>query len=200
LTNISISLPISHLTFVIGPVASGKSSLCKAILGDTPIAAGEVRLHPSISSVAFCDQVPYLISGTLRQNIVGHLAFDHARFNEVVWTAALTEDISSLPNSYDTNIRTNGTPLSGGQKARVSLARALYDRSSLLVLDDVFSGLDNNTAARVFDRAFGTKGLLRQRGTTVLVCTHSMRHISLADHVLVLGPQGTIIEQGPLNL
>lgn len=199
LTDISISLPISYFTFVIGPVASGKSSLCKAILGDIPIAAGEVRLHPSISSVAFCDQVPFLISGTLRQNIVGHLAFDHARFNEVVWTAALTEDISSLPNSYDTDIGTNGTTLSGGQKARVCLARALYDTSSLLVLDDVFSGLDNNTAARVFDRAFGTKGLLRRRGTTVLVCTHSMRHISLADHVLVLGPHGTIIEQGPFS-
>jgi len=197
LTNISISLPISHFAFVIGPVASGKSSLCKTILGDIPIAAGEVRLHPSFSSVAFCDQVPFLISGTLRHNIIGHLAFDQARFNEVIWTAALTEDVGSLPDGYDTNIGTNGTTLSGGQKARVSLARALYDRSSFLVLDDVFSGLDNNTAARVFDRAFGPKGLLRRRGTTALVCTHSVRHVSLADHVIVLGPQGTIVEQGP---
>lgn len=199
LTNINISLPTSQFAFVIGPVASGKSSLCKAILGEILFAAGEVRLNPSLSSVAFCDQVPFLISGTLRQNIVGHLAFDQARFNEVIWTAVLTEDIASLPDGYDTNIGTNGTTLSGGQKARVSLARALYDTSSLLVLDDVFSGLDNNTAATVFDRAFGPEGLLRRRRTTALVCTHSTRHISLADHVIVLGPQGTVIEQGPYS-
>jgi ATP-binding cassette subfamily C (CFTR/MRP) protein 1 len=199
LTSISISLPLSQLAFVIGPVASGKSSLCKAILGEVPIAAGEVRLHPSFSSAAFCDQIPFLVSGTLRQNIVGHLVFDQARFTEVVWAAALTEDIASLPNSDGTDIGTNGTTLSGGQKARVSLARALYDRSSLLILDDVFSGLDNNTAAKVFDRVFGPVGLLRRRGATALVCTHSMRHVSLADHVIVLGPEGTIVEQGPYS-
>ncbi|KAF3042347.1 hypothetical protein E8E12_004074 [Didymella heteroderae] len=197
LNNINLRVPFSHLAFVIGPVACGKSSLCRAILGDIPIAAGEVKLHPSFSSVAFCDQVPFLISGTLRQNIVGHLAFDQVRFNEVIWAAALAEDIASFSHGHDTNIGTNGTTLSGGQKARVSLARALYDKSPLLVLDDVFSGLDNSTAARVFERTFSFEGLLRRRGATALVCTHSRRYISLADHVIVLGPQGTIIEQGP---
>lgn len=200
LKDINISLPFSRLTFVLGPVASGKSSLCKAILGEIPIAAGDCRLHPSVSSVAFCDQVPFLISGTLRQNVIGHLAFDQARFNEVIWAAALNEDIASLPDGQDTNIGTNGTSLSGGQKARLSLARALYDKASFLVLDDMFSGLDNNTAARIFDRALGPTGLLRRRGTTALVCTHSMRHASLADHVIILGSQGTIVEQGPLSI
>lgn len=197
LKDINITLPFAQITFVIGPVASGKSSLCKAILGDIPVAAGEVSLHPSFSSIAFCDQVPFLVSGTLRQNIVGHLTFDHARFNEVTWAAALSEDIAALPDGHDTDLGTNGTSLSGGQKARLSLARALYDRSPLLVLDDVFSGLDNSTAARVFDRTFGPAGLLRRRGATALVCTHSTRHTPLADHIIALGPQGTIVEQGP---
>lgn len=197
LKDIDITLPFAQITFVIGPVASGKSLLCKAILGDIPVAAGEVSLHPSFSSIAFCDQVPFLISGTLRQNIVGHLTFDHARFNEVIWAAALSEDIAALPDGHDTDLGTNGTSLSGGQKARLSLAKALYDRSPLLVLDDVFSGLDNSTAARVFNRTFGPAGLLRRRGATALVCTHSMRHIPLANHIIALGPQGTIVEQGP---
>ena len=197
LNDISIALRATQITFVIGPVASGKTTLCKAILGDVPITAGEVKLHPSISSVAFCDQVPFLISGTLQQNIVGHLPLDQTRYDEVIWAAALTEDVGSLPHGHSTNIGTNGTTLSGGQKARVSLARALYDRSSLLVLDDVFSGLDNGTAARVFDRTFGPAGLLRRRSATALVCTHSMRNLCLADHIIALGPQGSIIEQGP---
>ncbi|KAJ8114351.1 hypothetical protein OPT61_g3746 [Boeremia exigua] len=196
LEDINITLRSSQITFLTGPVASGKSSLCRAILGDIPVAAGEVRLHASVSSIAFCDQALYLVSGTLQQNIIGHLGFDSTRYNEVIWAASLTEDVASLPHGNNTNIGTNGTTLSGGQKARVSLARALYDRSSLLVLDDVFSGLDNNTCSRVFERTFGPSGLLRKRGATALVCTHSVRHLSLADNVIVLGPQGTIVEQG----
>lgn len=199
LSDINIQLPFSHIAFVIGPVASGKSSLCKAVLGEIPIATGEVKLHSSLSSIAFCDQVPFLTSGTLCQNIVGNLAFDQLRFDEIIWAAALTEDIVSLRDGSHTNIGTNGTTLSGGQKARVSLARALYDRSPLLILDDVFSGLDNSTASKVFDRTFGSAGLLRRRGATALVCTHSTRHISLADHVIILGPHGSIIEQGPYS-
>lgn len=199
LRDINIQLPFSHIAFIIGPVASGKSSLCKTVLGEIPIATGEVKLHPSLSSIAFCDQVPFLTSGTLRQNIVGNLAFDQLRFDEVIWAAALTDDIASLQDGTHTNVGTNGTTLSGGQKARVSLARALYDRSPLLVLDDVFSGLDNCTASRVFDRTFGSAGLLRRRGATALVCTHSTRHIFLADHIVILGPHGTIIEQGPYS-
>ncbi|KAF2999462.1 hypothetical protein E8E13_008147 [Curvularia kusanoi] len=196
LEDLSISLPFGHIVFVTGPVASGKSSLCKAVLGEIPKLTGDVKVHPRLSSIAFCDQLPFLVSGTLRQNIVRHLAFDQARFDEVVWATALAGDITSLSDGADTNIGTNGTTLSGGQKARVSLARALYDRSPLVVLDDVFSGLDNTTAARVFDRTFGPAGLLRRRGTTALVCTHSTRHISLADHIIVLGSRGTVIEQG----
>lgn len=114
----------------------------------------------------------------------------------MIWTAVLTEDIASLPDGYNTNIVINGTTLSGGQKARVSLARALYDKSPLLVLDDVISGLDNDTAAAVFNRAFGPERLFRGRRATAFVCTHSMRHISQADHVVVLGPHVAVVEQG----
>lgn len=197
LNDINIDLRTSQLTFVTGPVASGKSSLCKAILGDIPVATGNIKVHPSLTSVAFCDQVPYLVSGTLKQNIIGQLVFDQKRYDEVVHASVLAEDIAMLPHEHDSPVGIHGTTLSGGQKARVSLARALYDRSLLLVLDDVFSGLDNHTVSRVFERTFGPTGLLRRRGTTALVCTHSMRHLTLADQVVILGPHGTIVEKGP---
>ncbi|UPX10075.1 uncharacterized protein EKO05_0000747 [Ascochyta rabiei] len=199
LRDINIALNFSQITFVVGPVACGKSSLCRSILGDIPIAAGEVRLHSTLSSVAFCEQVPFLMSGTLKKNIIGHLGFDQQRYDEVIWATALTGDIASMPFSHDTNIGTNGATLSGGQKARVSLARALYDKSLFLVLDDVFSGLDNSTASRVFNRTFGRTGLLRKRGATALVCTHAVRYLSFADHVIVLSTHGNIIEQGPYS-
>ncbi|KAI1357355.1 P-loop containing nucleoside triphosphate hydrolase protein [Xylaria arbuscula] len=85
-----------------------------------------------------------------------------------------------------------------GQKQRVALARALYLQSDLLVLDDVFSGLDADTEEQVFRQVFGPDGLLRRRGTTVALCTHSTRHLPAADYIIALG-DGTIIEQGTFN-
>jgi ABC-type multidrug transport system fused ATPase/permease subunit len=133
LTDISISLPISHLTFVIGPVASGKSTICKAILGDIPIAAGEVRLDPSISSVAFCDQVPFLISGALHQNIVGHLAFDHARFNEVVCAASILESSAEqIDSSVDVTKDVSSTLRTAPSRTEDAITKAQDDRSRQL--------------------------------------------------------------------
>ncbi|KAI1639441.1 P-loop containing nucleoside triphosphate hydrolase protein [Biscogniauxia mediterranea] len=105
-------------------------------------------------------------------------------------------DFKALPQSDHTKIGSNGITLSGGQKQRVSLARALHLQSKFLIFDDVFSGLDADTENQVFQRIFGPDGILRHRKSTVILCTHSVRHLPNADHIIALGKDGRIIEQG----
>ncbi|KAH8728019.1 putative ABC multidrug transporter [Phaeosphaeriaceae sp. PMI808] len=185
----------SSLTIVIGPIGSGKSTLCKAILGEIPFSDGNVVSSNRNAHIGFCEQAAFLSNASLRDNIVGFSDFDPGRYAEIINATALTVDIATLPFGDRTNIGSDGISLSGGQKQRVALARALYLQSDMLVLDDIFSGLDANTEEHIFQQVFGPGGLLRRRRATVILCTHSVRHLPAADHVLVL-ENGTVTEQG----
>ncbi|CAH0045091.1 unnamed protein product [Clonostachys solani] len=198
LTDINTEIPRSSLTIVVGPVGSGKSSLCKALLGEIPFRQGDVVLSTRFPHVGFCDQTAFLSNGTIRDNIIGFSPFDEERYREIIAATSLTYDFGTLPQGDKTNVGSDGITLSGGQKQRVSLARALYLQSDLLVLDDIFSGLDADTEEQVFRQVFGPGGLLRRRGSTVILCTHSIRHLPLADYIIALG-NGTIAEQGSFS-
>lgn len=105
-----------------------------------------------------------------------------------------------LRQSTDTTLATQvgsaGISLSGGQKQRLALARAVYSRKEFIILDDIFSGLDAETEDQVFQRLFGTEGLFRQMGTTVLLVTHAVHRLLYSDHVISLDSSGHISEQG----
>lgn len=195
LKDVSINIPRSSLTIVIGPVGSGKSTLCKALLGEIPFSGGSVNLSTRFPHVGFCDQTAFLSNGSIRENIVGFSPFDNDRYKEVIEATALGFDLATLPHGDRTNVGSDGITLSGGQKQRVSLARALYLHSDLLILDDVFSGLDADTEEKVFRQVFGGDGLLSRRQSTVVLCTHSVRHLPASDHIIAL-ENGTVVEQG----
>ncbi|KGO49054.1 ABC transporter, integral membrane type 1 [Penicillium expansum] len=195
LRNVSTRVPKSSLTIVVGPVGSGKTTLCKALLGEIPFSEGSVVLGTRYPHVGFCDQTAFLSNGSIKDNVVGFSPHNNERYAEVIKATSLDFDFATLPQGDQTNIGSDGIVLSGGQKQRVSLARALYLHSDLLVLDDIFSGLDADTEEKVFQQVFGPDGLLKQRGSTVVLCTHSIRHLPAADHVIALG-NGTIVEQG----
>ncbi|RAH55406.1 ABC multidrug transporter [Aspergillus piperis CBS 112811] len=195
LRDVSTRLPTASLTIIVGPVGSGKSTLCKALLGEVPFSKGNVIISTMATHVGFCDQTAFLSNGTIKENIVGFSPFNEARYEEVIDATALKHDIATLPQGDESNIGSDGIALSGGQKQRVSLARALYLHSELLVLDDVFSGLDADTEEEVFRKVFGPDGLLRRRRATVLLCTHSIRHLPAADHIIALG-NNSVVEQG----
>lgn len=195
LHNVTTQIKKSALTIVVGPVGSGKSTFCKALLGEIPFSKGGMTLTSSVPHVGVCEQTAFLSNGSLRDNIVGFSPYDARRYAEVIEATALSFDLGSLPQGDLTNIGSDGITLSGGQKQRVSLARALYLRTDLLILDDVFSGLDADTEDQVFRRVFGPDGLVRQRKTTVVLCTHSISHLPAADHVIAL-EHGSIGEQG----
>ncbi|ATZ58539.1 hypothetical protein BCIN_16g02970 [Botrytis cinerea B05.10] len=198
LHHIDLEFPKSQLTMVIGPVASGKSTLCNAILGEIPFSEGIMQL--SSSQIALCDQTPFLTNATVRENIVGSSVFDDLWYNTVIEAVSLRQDLKSLPFGDQTLAGANGLGLSGGQKQRVSIARAVYSRNSIALFDDVFNGLDATTKQRVFNNIFGARGLLRQGQVTVILFTNDVDLIQFADHVVALGTTGTVIEQGCPNL
>lgn len=108
----------------------------------------------------------------------------------------LLPDLAVLPQGDQTKVGSKGITLSGGQKSRVCIARALYLDSSFLVFDDILSGLDADTEEQVFRAVFSPTGLLRHRNATAVLCTHSIKHLPSADHIVALGSDGKIVEQG----
>ncbi|KAK4445746.1 P-loop containing nucleoside triphosphate hydrolase protein [Podospora aff. communis PSN243] len=198
LRNIDLEIPPSRLTLVVGPIGAGKSTLCKALLGESPVFDGKVLLGSGPTrKIGFCDQTPYLANDTIRKNIIGFSPWDPSRYNAVIEATMLLPDLAILPQGDQTKVGSNGISLSGGQRQRVSMARALYlDDTNLFVFDDILSGLDADTEDQVFRRVFSADGLLRRRNATVVLCTHSVRHLISADHIIALGQDGTIVEQG----
>ncbi|KAH8646856.1 putative ABC transporter [Xylariales sp. PMI_506] len=186
------------LTFIVGPVGCGKSTLLKGVLGETSFLRGKVSLNTA--EVAYCAQEPWIVNGSIFDNIVGmsneHL--DPNWYSAVTQACALDIDFSLLQRGDRTTVGDKGIKLSGGQKQRIALARAVYSRKSLVLLDDVLSGLDNTTRSNVFNRVCGPTGLLRQAGRTlVMTAAHPYGgQLAAADHVIVLGLGGKIQQQG----
>lgn len=197
LRNVNAEIRRASLTLVVGPVGSGKSTLCKALLGEIPFSSGNTVIADTcrLNHVGFCEQVVFLSNGTIRDNILGFTQMDQQRYLDVIHATTLHLDFVTLPQGDRTNIGSDGVMLSGGQKQRVALARALYLQSEFLILDDIFSGLDADTEETVFQNVFGPDGLVRRRQSTVILCTHSIRHLPAADHILVLN-DGALAEQG----
>ncbi|KAM0491705.1 hypothetical protein ACHAP8_010479 [Fusarium lateritium] len=169
LTDINMRVVHGTINMIVGKVGGGKSSLLKAIIGENTPSQGIVKRE---ASVAYCDQVPWLRNTTIRKNIIGQSRVDEKWLAIVIRSCALEEDLAQLPQGQETVVGSRGVALSGGQKQRVALARAVYSRSKLIVLDDVFSSLDQTTSDTVFDRLLGANGLLRTR--TVILATSNV--------------------------
>ncbi|KXH66664.1 hypothetical protein CSAL01_09388 [Colletotrichum salicis] len=196
LDEVDVLVPANSLTIIVGPVASGKSTLPKGLLGEIPFHSGNVVFSVNHRRVGYCDQSPFLYNSTIKANILGHSGLDPERYRQVIDATMLSTDFASLPKGDRTKIGSNGLTLSGGQRQRVALARALYLECDLLILDDILSGLDATTEEHVFSRVFGNAGIVRQRRITAVLCTHSVRHLPLADHIIALGADCTVVEQG----
>ncbi|CCF34126.1 ABC transporter [Colletotrichum higginsianum] len=199
LKNIDVVIP-PGLTMVIGPVASGKSTFCKALLGETPIAEGQTVLNINCRTVGCCEQAPFLWSASIRDNIVGYsTVVDESRYAAVVEATMLAQDLHLLPQGDQTEVGSDGVSLSGGQKQRVSIARALYGQYDLLVFDDVLSALDADTQQHVFRRVFGPDGMLKKRSANAVLCTNFTQHLRSADYVIALAADGTLERKGSFD-
>jgi ABC-type multidrug transport system fused ATPase/permease subunit len=170
---------------VTGPVGSGKSMLLRGIIGEVTTSAGQSASDARWSSIGYSSQEAHLFSGTLRENIIHGLPFDEQRFNEACSACQLWEDIATFAAGVATIVGERGVTLSGGQKARVALARVAYARAPLVVLDDPFSALDARTGKLVLEALLDPEdGLLRD--SVVVYATHSPHHLWCAGQVVTL--------------
>ncbi|XP_011185639.2 probable multidrug resistance-associated protein lethal(2)03659 [Zeugodacus cucurbitae] len=179
LHNIELKVKPRTLVAVIGPVGSGKSSLIQAILGELPAESGSINVHGTFSYAA---QEPWLFTGTVRQNILFGLPMDKNRYRTVVKKCALERDFELLPFGDKTIVGERGTSLSGGQKARISLARAVYRKSDVYLLDDPLSAVDTHVGRHLFDQCM--RGFLRE--DIVLLVTHQLQFLEQADVIVIM--------------
>ena len=190
LRDISFSANKGTLSCIVGRVGAGKSSLLQAMLGDLFKLNGEVVAHGSVAYVA---QQPWVMNTTIRENIVFGHRWDPAFYDSTVNACALAEDFPTLPDGDQTEVGERGISLSGGQKARVALARAVYARSDIYLLDDVLASVDQHVGRRLIDRVLGPKGLLR--GKTRVLATNSIPVLREADSIVLLR-DGSVVERG----
>ena len=191
LDNVSLNATNGQLVGVTGPVGSGKTSLLMTILGEIPISSGKMSC---IGKIAFVSQTPWVYSGTVRDNIVFGQEFYEQKYRKIIEVCDLEKDIESFTKRNLTEIGQRGVILSGGQRARVSLARAIYSDADIYLLDDPLSAVDAKVGIHLFDRCI--KDFLHGR-IRVLV-THHLQFLKETDRVVVLR-NGSVVFEGTYN-
>ncbi|KAG2236972.1 hypothetical protein INT48_002041 [Thamnidium elegans] len=181
LRNINLKVRKGEVTAVVGRVGSGKSSLISALLGDTCKLQGDVILR---GSVAYVPQQPWVMNASLRDNIVFGHRWDPHFYDRVLEACSLKSDIAILNGGDQTEIGERGINLSGGQKARVSLARAIYARADIYLLDDPLSAVDAHVGRHIFDHVIGPEGILKNKARVLV--THGISYLPRIDHVVML--------------
>ena len=148
LKDISIEFKSNELIGFVGTTGSGKTSFLMSLLGEMGYSKGEINMNGSIFYVS---QEPWIFPGSIKQNIIFGKPFDEDRFNECIEMCALNEDLKAMDNREETLIGDKGVNLSGGQRARISLARALYYDAQIYLLDDPLSAVDAHVAQYLYN-------------------------------------------------
>jgi ATP-binding cassette subfamily C (CFTR/MRP) protein 4 len=192
LESINFTVEPGKLLGIAGSVGSSKSSLLAAVLGECSCVAGSINLHNS--SISFAQQVPWIYAGTIRDNILFGSALNVERYLTVLGACELIPDIELMHARDLTMVGEKGVSLSGGQRSRLALARALYKTADIYICDDVFAALDGIVAARVFQRCFGPQGILK--GKTRVLVTHQLQLLKEAEEIIILEAPGRIKARG----
>ncbi|XP_072404906.1 ATP-binding cassette sub-family C member 10 [Chiloscyllium punctatum] len=191
LLNLNLMVKQEQLIGVVGKVGCGKSSLIAAILGELNRLDGEVYISTQNKGFGLAAQEPWIQFTTIRENILFGNKYDAKQYQEVIEACALSEDLNILPNGDQTEVGESGVTLSGGQKARVALARAVYMDKELYLLDDPLAAVDKDVAKHLLEKCI--LGVLKDK--TVILCTHRTEFLDMAD-VVVLMEDGRIVKTG----
>ncbi|XP_021423640.2 multidrug resistance-associated protein 7 [Oncorhynchus mykiss] len=191
LHSLNLTITKGSLVVVVGKVGSGKSSLLAAITGELNRRGGVVYVQGREDGFGLAAQEPWIQHATVRDNILFGRDYNSSFYQAVVEACALTDDINILPNGDRTEVGENGVNLSGGQKARLALARAVYMEKDIFLLDDPLAAVDTDVAHHLMERCI--MGILRSK--TRILCTHRIEFVDKAD-VVILMDNGTIIKTG----
>ncbi|CRK89767.1 CLUMA_CG003444, isoform A [Clunio marinus] len=195
LSDLNIKIRNGQLCAIVGSVGSGKSSILQLLLGELSINTGNVFIKGDIS---YASQDSWLFSDTVRNNILFGLPYDKTRYQETIKHCALITDLQQLPHGDKTFVGERGSALSGGQRARVCLARAVYKNSSIYLLDDPLSAVDSHVGKHLFDECIGPNGYLAKQQATRILVTHQVHLLQGSDWIVVM-EQGSILRQGTYN-
>lgn len=186
--DVSFEIKENQFCAIIGPVGSGKSTILHTILNELEIDNGELTVNGVVSYSA---QEPWLFEASVRQNILFTEEYDENRYREVIRVCALQRDLELLPYADLTLVGERGISLSGGQKARVSLARAIYRRADIYLLDDPLSAVDSVVGKHIFDNCI--KEFLKDK--ICILVTHQEQYLKASNHI-VLMDMGKVQVQG----
>ncbi|ELT96689.1 hypothetical protein CAPTEDRAFT_132588, partial [Capitella teleta] len=179
LDNVTFELQKGELLAVTGPVGSGKSSLLLALMFELPLLSGSMKIH---GNFAYAGQQPWVFSSTIRQNILFGRDLEQDKYNKVLSVTALEQDLSKFAHHDLTIVGEKGVTLSGGQKARVALARTLYSDADVFLLDDPLSAVDAAVGRHIFNECI--QGYLKEK-TCVLV-THQLQYLKEVENICVM--------------
>nr|CAD7197499.1 unnamed protein product [Timema douglasi] len=188
LTNVNLTVKPGRLLAIIGPVGAGKTSVLHIMLRELPLASGSVTVQGKISYAA---QEPWLFAGSVRNNILFGESYDRERYRDVVRVCALRRDFELLPHGDKSVVGERGISLSGGQRARINLARAVYKKADIYILDDPLSAVDAHVGKHLFEDCI--TGFLRRK--TCILVTHQLQFLSHVDHIVIL-KHGSIEAEG----
>lgn len=190
LRNVNFQAKKGELICIVGKVGSGKSALVQSMLGDLFRVNGYATIH---GSVAYVSQVPWIMNGTVKDNILFGHRFDKKFYEITIKACALSVDFSILPEGDQTLVGEKGISLSGGQKARISLARAVYARADVYILDDPLAAVDEHVSKHLVDHVLGPHGLLHSK--TTILTTNKIGVLSIANSIMLL-ENSEIVQQG----
>uniref|UniRef100_A0A8C2GR14 Multidrug resistance-associated protein 4 n=1 Tax=Cyprinus carpio TaxID=7962 RepID=A0A8C2GR14_CYPCA len=188
LQNLSLTVKPGQLLAVIGPVGAGKSSLLSTVLGELPAEKGVVKVKGELT---YASQQPWVFPGTIRSNILFGKELQPQRYESVLRACALKRDMELLPDRDLTVIGDRGATLSGGQKARVNLARAVYQDADIYLLDDPLSAVDAEVGRHLFEQCIC--GILKDKPR--ILVTHQLQYLKAANQILVL-KEGHMVARG----
>lgn len=186
--DINLDINPGQLFIVIGSVGCGKSSLLNAIIGELEIDSGTIEINGILS---YGSQEPWLYDGSIKSNVTFIEEFDEKRYKEVCRVCALDRDFQLLPYGDSTIVGEKGVILSGGQKARVSLARAVYKNADIYLLDDPLSAVDAHVGQHIFEECIC--GFLKEK--CVILVTHQLQFTKKINNIIVM-ESGRIISEG----
>ncbi|CAD8161834.1 unnamed protein product [Paramecium octaurelia] len=213
ISSINLDIKTGEIMGVIGKVGAGKSTLLAAILQELPYYEGSVNQSKKLK-LAYVEQEPFIYTGTIKENILFGKDYDQVLYLKVLEVSCLDQDILSFRQGDKTEIGEKGANLSGGQRARLSLARALYSQADLYLFDDPLSAVDSKVAGKIFDNAIKdfifkfqpnyrpslikTHQAFIQQTPSVILATHQISYALECDYVVIMDG-GMITHQGQKN-
>lgn len=184
LSNIDLSVQKNEFVVITGLIGSGKTSFLNALAGFMKRTAGFVDIN---GSLLLCEN-PWIQNTTVKENILFGEEFDQEKYDSILFACSLESDLEILPAGDQTEIGERGINLSGGQKARINLARAVYANRDIILLDDVLSAVDARVGKHIMNNCI--LGLLKDK--TRILATHQLSLIGAADRVVFLNGDGTV--------